>query len=199
MDRLGQALSASQRSGEFGALLILDLDQFKTLNDTRGHDVGDRLLVEVAQRLIIHVRLEDIVCRLGGDEFVVVLEGLGQDALYAANQAEIIAEKVRFELNQPYTLGINEARYLGTTSIGLTLFQGQGASVDMLLKQADIALYQAKGAGRNTARINKPTKQAANKTRKETEAALRQALERDEFQLYYQPQIDQYGELIGAE
>jgi len=199
MDRLAQALSASHRSGEFGALLILDLDQFKTLNDTRGHDVGDRLLVEVAQRLIIHMRQEDIVCRLGGDEFVVVLEGLGQDALYAANQAEIIAEKVRFELNQPYTLGINEARYLGTTSIGLTLFQGQGASVDMLLKQADVALYQAKGAGRNTARFFNPAMQAAIDSRMETEAALRQALERDEFQLYYQPQVNQDGKLIGAE
>lgn len=199
MDRLAQALSASHRSGEFGALLILDLDQFKTLNDTRGHDVGDRLLVEVAQRLIIHMRQEDIVCRLGGDEFVVVLEGLGQDALYAASQAEIIAEKVRFELNQPYTLGINEARYLGTTSIGLTLFQGQGASVDMLLKQADVALYQAKGAGRNTVRFFNPAMQAAIESRMETEAALRQALERDEFQLYYQPQVNQDGELIGAE
>jgi len=169
------------------------------LNDTRGHDVGDRLLVEVAQRLIIHMRQEDIVCRLGGDEFVVVLEGLGQDALNAANQAETIAEKVRQALNQPYSLSINEARYLGTTSIGLTLFQGQSASVDMLLKQADVALYQAKGAGRNTARFFNPAMQAAIDSRMETEAALRQALERDEFQLYYQPQIDQHGELIGAE
>ena len=199
MDRLGQALSASHRSGEFGALLILDLDQFKTLNDTQGHDVGDRLLVEVAQRLVTHMRQEDVVCRLGGDEFVVVLEGLGQDEQHAANQAEIIAEKVRFELNQPYTLSINETKYHGTTSIGLTLFQGQGASVDMLLKQADVALYQAKGAGRNAVRFFNPAMQAAIDSRMEMEAALRQALDKGEFRLYYQPQIDQDGELIGAE
>ena len=199
MDRLGQALSASQRSGEFGALLILDLDQFKTLNDTQGHDVGDRLLVEVAQRLVTHMRQEDVVCRLGGDEFVVVLEGLGQDERHAATQAEIIAEKVRFELNQPYTLSINETKYHGTTSIGLTLFQGQGASADMLLKQADVALYQAKGAGRNAVRFFNPAMQAAIDSRMEMEAALRQALGKGEFRLYYQPQIDQDGELIGAE
>ncbi len=199
MDRLGQALSASQRSGEFGALLILDLDQFKTLNDTQGHDVGDRLLVEVAQRLVTHMRQEDVVCRLGGDEFVVVLEGLGQDERHAANQAEIIAEKVRFELNQPYSLTINETQYYGTTSIGLTLFQGQDASVDMLLKQADVALYQAKGAGRNAVRFFNPAMQAAIDSRMGMEAALRQALDKDEFRLYYQPQINQDGELIGAE
>ncbi|MBI3432973.1 MAG: EAL domain-containing protein [Hydrogenophilales bacterium] len=199
MDRLGQALSASHRSGEFGALLILDLDQFKTLNDTQGHDVGDRLLVEVAQRLVTHMRQEDVVCRLGGDEFVVVLEGLGHDEQHAANEAEVIAEKVRFELNQPYSLSINETKYHGATSIGLTLFQGQDASVDMLLKQADVALYQAKGAGRNAVRFFNPAMQAAIDSRMGMEAALHQALDKDEFRLYYQPQINQHGELIGAE
>jgi diguanylate cyclase (GGDEF)-like protein/PAS domain S-box-containing protein len=199
MDRLSQALIASQRSREFGALLILDLDHFKTLNDTQGHDVGDRLLVEVARRLTSNVRQQDTVCRLGGDEFVVMLEDLGQDEQHAANQAEMIAEKVRFALNQPYALKINEAKFHSTTSIGLTLFRWQDASVDMLLKQADVALYQAKGAGRNVVRFFNPAMQAAIDSRMVMEAALRQALDKGEFQLYYQPQVDQDGGLIGAE
>jgi len=199
MDRLGQALIASQRSHEFGALLILDLDHFKTLNDTQGHDVGDRLLVEVAQRLSANVRQEDTVSRLGGDEFVVMLEALGQDEQHAAQQAEAIAEKVRFALNQPYALNINEAKFHGTTSIGLTLFRGQVASADLLLKQADVALYQAKDAGRNSVRFFNPDMQAAIDSRTVLEAALHQALEHGEFQLHYQPQVDRHGDLIGAE
>ena len=199
MDRLNHALSASHRSREFGALLILDLDHFKTLNDTQGHDVGDQLLLEVAQRLTSSVRQQDTVCRLGGDEFVVLLETLGQDEQHAAHQAETIAEKLRFALNQPYSLNINEAKFQGTTSIGLTLFDGQDDSADVLLKQADVALYQAKGAGRNLVRFFNPAMQAAIDSRTEMEAALRQALDKGELQLYYQPQVDQDDQLIGAE
>jgi len=199
MDRLGHALVASHRSREFGALMILDLDHFKSLNDTQGHDVGDRLLVEVARRLSDSVRQEDSVCRLGGDEFVVMLEALGQDEQHAANQAELVAEKVRLALNQPYSLNLNEAKFHGTTSIGLTLFRGQDASVDLLLKQADVALYQAKDAGRNLVRFFNPAMQAAIDSRAVMEAALRRALDHGEFRLYYQPQIDQHGSLIGAE
>ncbi|HWR76690.1 MAG TPA: EAL domain-containing protein [Thiobacillus sp.] len=199
MDRLGQALIASDRSREFGALMILDLDHFKTLNDTQGHDVGDRLLVEVARRLTANVRQEDSVCRLGGDEFVVMLEALGPDEQHAANHAEIIAEKVRFALNQPYSLNVNGTKFHSTTSIGLTLFRGQDASVDLLLKQADVALYQAKDAGRNLVRFFNPAMQAAIDSRMVMEAALRQALDKGEFRLYYQPQVNQDGDLIGAE
>ena len=199
MDRLNHALSASHRSHEFGALLILDLDHFKTLNDTQGHDVGDQLLLEVALRLTSSLREEDTVCRLGGDEFVVLLETLGKDEQHAANQAETIAEKLRFALNQPYSLNINEAKFQGTASIGLTLFNGQDASADMLLKQADVALYQAKGAGRNLVRFFNPAMQAAIDSRTDMESALRLAMDKDEFRLYYQPQVDQDGRLIGAE
>jgi diguanylate cyclase (GGDEF)-like protein/PAS domain S-box-containing protein len=199
MDRLGHALVSSHRSREFGALLILDLDHFKTLNDTQGHDVGDRLLVEVACRLNDSVRQDDTVCRLGGDEFVVMLEGLGQDEQHAATQAEMVAEKVRQALNQPYSLNHNEAKFHGTTSIGLTLFRDQDASVDVLLKQADVALYQAKDAGRNLVRFFNPAMQAAIDSRTVMEAALRRALDKGEFRLYYQPQVDQRGGLIGAE
>jgi diguanylate cyclase (GGDEF)-like protein/PAS domain S-box-containing protein len=199
MDRLNHALSSSQRSQKFGAVLILDLDHFKMLNDTQGHDVGDRLLVEVAQRLNVSVRQEDTVCRLGGDEFVVILEALGQNEEHAAQLAETIAEKVRCALHQPYSLKAREAGFHSATSIGVTLFRGQDASVDMLLKQADVALYQAKGAGRNLVRFFNPAMQAAIDSRTALEADMRRALEKEEFQLFYQPQVDQDGGLIGAE
>jgi diguanylate cyclase (GGDEF)-like protein/PAS domain S-box-containing protein len=199
MDRLSQALVASQRNREFGALLILDLDHFKTLNDTQGHDVGDRLLIEVARRLTASVRQMDTVCRLGGDEFVVMLEGLGEDERQAASQAESVAEKVRFALNQPYSLNLNGANFHSTTSIGLTLFRGQDASADLLLKQADVALYQAKDAGRNLVRFFNPAMQAAIDSRTAMEAAMRQALDKGEFRLHYQPQVSDDGRLIGAE
>lgn len=199
MDRLNQALHSSQRSEKFGAVLILDLDHFKVLNDTQGHDVGDRLLVEVAQRLNANVRQEDTVCRLGGDEFVVILEALGQDEQQAALQAELVAEKVRSALNQPYALNASGAKFYGTTSIGLTLFRGQDVSVEILLKQADVALYQAKDAGRNLVRFFNPAMQAAIDTRTALESALRRALENNEFELFYQPQVDQDANLIGAE
>ncbi|MHB1354033.1 MAG: EAL domain-containing protein [Thiobacillus sp.] len=199
LDRLNQARLSSERTREYGALMILDLDRFKTLNDTQGHDVGDRLLVDVARRLTASVRQNDTVCRLGGDEFVVVLEGFGSDAVQAVTQAEAIAEKVRAALNQPYSLNGNGSRFHGTTSVGLTLFCGHDATADMLLKQADVALYQAKDAGRNLVRFFNPAMQAAIDTRMAMEAALRQALERDEFHLYYQPQVDHRERVIGAE
>jgi diguanylate cyclase (GGDEF)-like protein len=199
MDRLGQALIASNRSGAFGALLILDLDNFKTLNDTQGHDIGDQLLIEVAQRLTANVRLEDTVSRLGGDEYVVMLESLSQDERAAANLAEMIAEKVRLALAQPYRLEGVEQLHRSTVSIGMTLFHALDNSTDVLLKQADVALYQAKDAGRNKLRFFNPAMQAAIDTRSALETALRQALSKEEFQLYYQPQVDEHGALIGAE
>ncbi len=199
MDRLGHALASSQRSRAFGALLILDLDHFKTLNDTQGHDVGDRLLIEVSQRLTACVRREDTVCRLGGDEFVVLLEGLGQDERHAAHQAELVAEKVRLTLGQPYLLNPNEAEFHGSASIGVTLFSDQKLPVEALLKQADVALYQAKDAGRDQIRFFNPAMQAAIDARTVLEAALRRALDQDELRLYYQPQVDQRDRLVGAE
>jgi len=199
MDRLGQALIASNRSQAYGALLILDLDNFKTLNDTLGHDVGDQLLIEVARRLTANVRQEDTVSRLGGDEYVVMLEGLGLEEESAANQAETIAEKVRLALAQPYALEGVAQMHQSTASIGMTLFHGQKDSTDVLLKQADVALYQAKDAGRNRLRFFNPAMQAAIDTRSAMENALRQALNKNELQLYYQPQVDENGRVIGAE
>lgn len=148
MDRLGQALIASQRSQNHGAVLIIDLDRFKGLNDSHGHDVGDKLLVEVAQRLIANVRREDTVARLGGDEYVLILEGIGEDRGTAARQADHVAKKVCRALCRPYALTPLSIPYACSASIGLTMFLGDQLSEDVLLKQADIALYQAKGAGR---------------------------------------------------
>jgi diguanylate cyclase (GGDEF)-like protein len=172
IDRLGQALSLGARNHEFGALLMLDLDHFKKLNDTHGHDVGDRLLTEVAHRLTRHVRQADTVSRLGGDEFVVMVEGLGKDERAAANQAEQIAEQIRDALNLPYELGELISNYHSTPSIGLTLFRGVDDSVEVLFKQADVALYQAKEAGRNVVRFFNPAMQAAIDSRSALETAV---------------------------
>jgi diguanylate cyclase (GGDEF)-like protein/PAS domain S-box-containing protein len=197
MDRLRQAMMGSRRGREYGALLMLDLDHFKDLNDTQGHDVGDKLLTEVARRLLETVRQEDTVARLGGDEYVVIVESLGTNEASAALQAETIAEKVRGALGQPYALSGSE--HHSTASIGVTLFRGQEVAMDGLLKQADVALYQAKSAGRNTIRFFNPDMQAAIDARTVMEIALRRSLQQDELSLYYQPQVDWRGELIGAE
>jgi diguanylate cyclase (GGDEF)-like protein/PAS domain S-box-containing protein len=199
MDRLGHAMTTSGRSQQFGALMILDMDNFKSLNDTQGHDIGDRLLIEVAHRLLGTLRVDDTVARLGGDEYVVLVEALEQNEGSAASLAEEIAEKVRLALNQPYVLGGGETEYFSTTSIGVTLFRGQDVSADVLLKQADVALYQAKGAGRDAVRFFSPSMQAAIDSRIALETALRRGLAREEFRLYYQPQVDLGGRLIGAE
>lgn len=198
-DRLGQALIVSKRNGEYGALMILDLDHFKKLNDTQGHDLGDRLLVETARRLKMTVRQEDTVSRLGGDEFVVMMEGLGNEEPAAANQTEQIAEKIRSALYLPYALNEHETDYLSTVSIGMTLFSGQDTSIEVLMKQADVALYQAKDAGRNVVRFFNPAMQAIIDTRSALESALRRGMLMGEFKVYYQPQVDQHGKRIGAE
>jgi len=199
VDRLEHALIASHRSRQYGALMMLDLDQFKAINDTLGHDVGDRLLVEASQRMTTSVREGDTVGRLGGDEYVVILENLGTEEQAAANATEMTAEKVRFALNMPYALASAEPAHYCTSSIGLTLFRGHDTSIEVLLKQADVALYQAKGAGRNTARFFNPNMQKTIESRMALETALRQALFKGELQLFYQPQIDQNGRCFGAE
>jgi diguanylate cyclase (GGDEF)-like protein/PAS domain S-box-containing protein len=199
LDRLGHAMTAGNRSREFGALMILDLDHFKSINDTQGHDVGDRLLLEVAQRLTACVRQGDTVSRLGGDEYVILLEGLGENEQAAAANAEIVAEKIRLAIGLPYVLGGSENEYFNTTSIGLTFFCGQGDAAEILLKQADLALYQAKGAGRNAIRFFNPAMQLAIETRTSLAGALRRGLDKGEFRLHYQPQVDRNGRLTGAE
>ncbi|MDD2832645.1 MAG: diguanylate cyclase, partial [Methylotenera sp.] len=197
LDRLSQALTFSARSGREGALLFIDLDHFKTLNDTMGHAVGDMLLQQIAARLSASVREGDTVARLGGDEFVVMLEDLSEHAVEAAAQTEAIGEKILQALAQPYQLEAHE--HHSTASIGATLFNDHEADIDELLKQADIAMYQAKKAGRNTLRFFDPEMQASINTRAALEAELRKALERQQFKLHYQLQVDAAGQPVGAE
>lgn len=197
MDRLRLALASTVRSGKTGALLLIDLDNFKTINDTLGHDVGDALLQQVAQRLRACIREVDTVARLGGDEFVVMLEDLDEDVLEAAEQAESTGGKIIGELNRVYPLGAHECR--STASLGAVLFRSAHMAMEDLLKQADIAMYQAKKAGRNTLRFFDPQMQESINARVLLEAELRHALAKQQFQLYYQIQVDQLGHPFGAE
>ncbi len=197
MDRMKQAFAISKRSGQYGALMFLDLDHFKTLNDTQGHDIGDLLLLEVARRLESSVRNSDTVARWGGDEFVVVLGSLSAVTAEAAARAELVAEKVRTALNRPYQLG--DYTHHTTPSIGIVLFRGQQESLENLFKHADSAMYQAKSAGRNAIRFFDPDMQAAIEARSLMEGELRLALEKQQFRLYYQIQVDSQRRSLGAE
>lgn len=197
IDRLKQALLARQHTGREGALFFIDLDHFKNLNDTLGHDTGDMLLKDVAARILSCVRESDTVARLGGDEFVVMLEGLSMEPDEAVNRAENIAQKVLASLNHPYALMHHE--YHITPSIGVTMFSDLADTVDELLKRADLAMYQAKAAGRNTIRFFNPQMQANIEARSLLEADLRQALAAREFSLHYQAQVDLQGRVTGAE
>ena len=197
MDRLSHALAKAERAGEYGAVLFVDLDNFKTLNDTLGHDMGDRLLEMVAFRLQLVTREADTVARLGGDEFVVLLEDLGGAPGAAAATAEIVAEKVLDTLSLPYQLEGHELR--STPSIGVVLFGDVHHTIGDLLRQADMAMYEAKAAGRATFRFFDPGMQAAVDAATRLEADLRQALVNGEFALYYQPVVDPDGHLTGVE
>ncbi|MBA4111034.1 MAG: hypothetical protein C0487_15730 [Leptothrix sp. (in: Bacteria)] len=196
-DRLHRALAVSARTGRLGALLFIDLDNFKYINDVLGHDHGDLLLQEVASRLARCVRESDTVARLGGDEFVVMLEDLSESDEESANQTEVIGEKVLASLSEPYLLATQE--HHATASIGITLFHGHQNTMDDLLRRADLAMYKAKAAGRNTLRFFDPAMQAAVTARAELEGDLRRGLQQQEFVLYYQAQVGLDGEVTGAE
>ncbi len=197
MDRLEQALATGQRNGSHGALMFMDLDNFKTLNDTQGHDIGDLLLIEVAARLKCCVRESDTVARLGGDEFVGILQELGDSSIRAANQAEAVAEKIVASLNEPYLL--NNYEHHSSVSVGVCLFHGKTTKVEELLKRADTAMYQAKQGGRNMVRFFEASMQAAVESRATLENGLRNALKKKEMQLYYQLQVDEEHHITGAE
>lgn len=197
LDRLNHALRSCARTGKRGALLFLDLDHFKTLNDTLGHDIGDLLLQQVADRLLRCVREGDTVARLGGDEYVVMLNNLSDVVLEAAAHIEVVGYKIINALNVPYRLGTHE--YQSTPSIGVVLFGDHGETQEDLLRHADIAMYQAKKAGRNMIRFFDPKMQEAISTRVQLEAELRKALEREQFHLHYQIQVDTDYQPLGAE
>ncbi len=196
-DRLQQAMASSARNCKHGALLFLDLDHFKTLNDTLGHDYGDMLLQQVAKRLASCVREGDTVARLGGDEFVIMLEDLSEQPVEAAAQAETIGGKIQAALNLPYGLGGHT--YHSTPSVGVTLFSDHMHEIDELLKQADIAMYQAKKAGRNTLSFFDPQMQESISQRAAMENEMRAALSHQHFRLFYQVQTHSSGRILGAE
>jgi diguanylate cyclase (GGDEF)-like protein len=197
IDRLQQSMAASARSGKHRALYFLDLDNFKELNDSAGHDIGDRLLVEVGRRLRGCVREVDTVCRIGGDEFVVLVEQLHEDRAIATEQAAAIAGKMMTEITASASFGRDE--YQGTASIGVMIFVGNETSVDETLKRADLAMYHAKAAGRNTWRAFEPAMQDTLSARTALGNDLRVALAEDQFVLHYQPQLDANQCCTGAE
>lgn len=206
--RLNLALNTSQRYQKKGALIFLDLDHFKILNDTLGHTLGDQLLLEVSKRLLSCVRNIDTVARLGGDEFIVILEHLGSDEFSAAMQVNNVAEKIRHSIAESYLLNIDISddetvstiEYHTSCSIGFVLFAGTSVNADDLLKYADLAMYHAKKMGRNHISSFEPQMQQALIERTQLEADLRQSIANgDEFVLHYQAQVDNKGRVLGAE
>ena len=197
MDRLTQAVASSGRTGQKSALLFIDLDNFKNLNDTLGHDFGDLLLQQTAQRLRNCLRAEDTVARIGGDEFVIILQNLGEEDADAPTQTEAVANKILSALNQPYSL--HDYECFSSASIGVTLFEDSSVQVEELLKQADIAMYQAKKSGRNMMRFFDPQMQENITQRANLENALHNAVDKKQFQLYFQSQVDGKNQTVGAE
>ncbi|MFO1418504.1 MAG: EAL domain-containing protein [Methylotetracoccus sp.] len=197
MERMQQALNSCKRHPWHGAILFIDLDNFKALNDTYGHDIGDQLLAQVAKRLTSCLRTQDTVARLGGDEFVVMLEHLSSFDQEAAEQAREVARKILATLGGVYTLNGHECR--NSPSIGISLFQGVGETIEGVLKRADVAMYRAKTMGRNTLCFFDPNIQLALETRARTEIELQRALPNREFDLYLQNQVDGSLAVTGVE
>lgn len=197
LDRFKQARAASARSRQTGALLFIDLDNFKLLNDTLGHDMGDLLLQQVAPRLVSCVRESDTVARLGGDEFVVILAAdFSEYSEEAVAQIRIICERILAAFSRSFNLGSYQQH--STPSIGVALFNNRPTTMDELLKQADLAMYEAKASGRNAICFFDPDMQVVINARAILESDLHKSWERNEFVLHYQPQVGSYG-VIGAE
>jgi diguanylate cyclase (GGDEF)-like protein/PAS domain S-box-containing protein len=197
LERLQRAVANSARTGKRGAIIYIDLDHFKTLNDTLGHDVGDMLLKQVAERLTQSVRQVDTVARIGGDEYVILLENLSEHRVDAVHEVETVGNKIRDALNHPYYF--NQYEYFSTPSMGVAMFDEQQVTSEELLKQADIAMYQAKKAGRNAFRCFNPRMQEMINARMNLEDDLRKALAQKQLQLYYQVQVNQDLVPVGAE
>jgi diguanylate cyclase (GGDEF)-like protein/PAS domain S-box-containing protein len=197
IERLSYMLDNSMRQNHHGAILFIDLDNFKTLNNTKGHDIGDLMLVEVAKRLKDCVRIDDTVARLGGDEFIAILEGLSAEHAQAVAQVETVVKKILMMLDQPYYLRDHE--YHSSASVGIKLFCDKKFALEELLKHADTAMHQAKASGRNSFCFFDPDMQAIMESRATLEHELRHALPQQQLRLYYQMQVDRSGHLIGAE
>lgn len=197
MDRLKYALSTCERTHAYGALLFIDLDNFKILNDTLGHDKGDLLLKAIGDRLRSCVRESDSVARFGGDEFVILLENISKEDSEAAFITSMVAKKVLHALNEPFALG--NYQHQSSASIGITLFSEKEKDINDLLKRADLAMYEAKAQGRNNLRFFDPKMQSEISSRVELESDLRQSISQHQLSLHYQPQMNDKGEVVGAE
>ena len=197
LDRFDQELSTAKRHKQFGAVIFLDLDHFKLLNDSQGHLVGDELLIQVANRLVSVLREEDTPARLGGDEFVVLLHANSESLSTVADQAWVVADKIKVKLNEPFML--NQYQHQLSTSIGITLFPDNHKSPAMILQQADTAMYRSKASGRNAISFFHPSMQEAADLRLNLEQDLRNAIDNGRFMLCYQPQVDASGTVISAE
>ena len=196
-DRLEHELAVAKRYNRIGALLFLDLDRFKHINDSLGHSIGDELLIETAARLSRVIRKSDTAVRLGGDEFVILITAQDHAKSRLIDELRIIAEKIRLEINHPYSLGGHDLFI--STSIGITLFSGEEKNPENLLKKADTAMYQAKDAGRNTYRFYNDSMQEIADARLIMEKNLRRVIEKNQLTLFYQPQFANNGEIVGAE
>jgi diguanylate cyclase (GGDEF)-like protein len=197
LENMHTAISSSDRNEDFGALLFIDVDNFKDLNDTLGHHVGDMYLQQLALRLGSCTRAQDTLARQGGDEFVVMLQSLDAQPQQAAQQARQVAEKILARLREPYHLEGKD--FKSSVSIGVAMFSGKGISQDNLLKQADLAMYRAKEDGRNRVSFFDPQMQAQVNERTALEAELQEAITQQQFELYYQPQFRFDGLQIGVE
>jgi len=197
LERLEKALAQSAQSGQYGALMFIDLDNFKILNDTLGHHMGDQLLQQVALRLTKSVRKTDTVARFGGDEFVIMVDDLSTDPSAAASKSRALAEKVLHMLREPFQVAGHQ--HFATPSIGVTAFNGDHSDVSELLKQADLAMYHAKGLGRNTLCFFDPEMQATVSANAAVGVALRVGLREKQFVVHYQPLVDRQGVIRGAE
>jgi diguanylate cyclase (GGDEF)-like protein/PAS domain S-box-containing protein len=197
LERFGATLSSAARLKNFGAILLIDLDRFKILNDTMGHDCGDLLLIDVAKRLKACVREMDTVARLGADEFIVMIEDVSDSEDDTSRRVGMIAEKIRETLALPYHC--NGQQLLSSPSIGVSLYRGNEISVDVLVQHAEMAMYQAKNAGRNSIRFFDPVMQDKMTAHAALESDLRQALTRQQLHLHYQMQVDSNHRPVGAE
>ena len=197
LERLNSEIARAKRHGHYGALLFIDLDNFKTINDSLGHSVGDELLKVVGSRIKECIRQEDIAARMGGDEFVIIVTELDVSMGLAAHKVRGIAEELSLCLSAPCQI---EGRDLQITpSVGVSLFPKADKGVDDILKQADTAMYRAKAAGRNAIHFFLPSMQEVADEKLHVQTEIRKALEENQFTLYYQPQVDMSGKLVGAE
>lgn len=197
LDRFRSALTSASRLNSFGAILLIDLDRFKLLNDTLGHDCGDLLLIEVASRLKSSVREMDTVARLGADEFIVLIEDVSDNMDDTSRKVGLVAEKIRESLASPYYC--NGHPLLSSPSIGVSLYRGNEKSVDVIVQHADMAMYQAKSAGRNSIRFFDPVMQNKVAAHASLEHDLRHAITQQQLHLYYQMQVDNHNRPLGAE